>query len=226
MKSSLSNYLQPIATQEKTTKTGTARVLTSAECMEILDEKQRKKEQEAKEKEERKRERERKKIEREELAKKKNEERLEKLKKRQEEVAKKQMEVAARKAARAAKVTKGQRSTRGRDGTSTGFTAHSVSTTSVDPVPTSVALSSVSAQAIDPPSSLPGPSEVHDLASPVQQGSSTEEECECSFCYGSYCQDGREWVKCACGRWVHEQCMEDVYLDDDGQERFCPFCLN
>ena len=123
MKSSLSNYLQPIATQEKTTKTGTARVLTSAECMEILDEKQRKKEQEAKEKEERKRERERKKIEREELAKKKNEERLEKLKKRQEEVAKKQMEVAARKAARAAKVTKGQRSTRGRDGTSTGFTA-------------------------------------------------------------------------------------------------------
>ena len=49
-------------------KTGKACVLTSAECIEIMNEQQRKKEQEAIEKEERKKERERKKIAKDELA--------------------------------------------------------------------------------------------------------------------------------------------------------------
>ena len=49
---------------------------------------------------------------------------------------------------------------------------------------------------------------------------------ECAFCYGSYCTDGEEWVKCACNLWVHEKCIEDVYLDENCEERFCPFCLN
>ena len=52
------------------------------------------------------------------------------------------------------------------------------------------------------------------------------EACECPFCYRSYQLDGEEWLMCACGRWVHEQCMEEVFLDIDGEERFCPFCLN
>ena len=51
-------------------------------------------------------------------------------------------------------------------------------------------------------------------------------ECECSFCGGTYCGDGQVWVKCGCNNWVHEQCIEEVFLDDYGKERFCPFCLN
>ena len=61
----------------------------------------------------------------------------------------------------------------------------------------------------------------------VQQEPTTEDdsECECT-CYGAYCQDEEEWVRCACNRWLHERCMEEVFLDDQGQERFCPFCFN
>ena len=72
LNSPLSKHLEPIETPVKP-KTGRARVLTSMECIELLEEKKRKKEQEASEKEERKKERERKKLEREELARKKAE---------------------------------------------------------------------------------------------------------------------------------------------------------
>jgi hypothetical protein len=47
-----------------------------------------------------------------------------------------------------------------------------------------------------------------------------------AFCFGNFCTDGEEWLKCACSRWVHEKCMEDVHLDENGEERFCPLCLN
>ena len=33
---------------------------------------------------------------------------------------------------------------------------------------------------------------------------------ECCACFGQYCDDigtGREWLECACGRWVHEDCV-------------------
>jgi len=52
-------------------KTGHVRVLTSPECVQMLEEKERKKEKEAKEKEVRKKEWERRKIEKEQLQKKK-----------------------------------------------------------------------------------------------------------------------------------------------------------
>ena len=60
----------------------------------------------------------------------------------------------------------------------------------------------------------------------LQQEDSTEENCECPFCCGSFCQDGEEWVRCACSRWVHKQCVEEIFRDVNGEERFCPFCLN
>ena len=69
----LKNYFDLLDTvlEEKTVKTGKACVLTSAECIKIMNEQQRKKEQEAIEKEERKKERERMKIANDELAQKK-----------------------------------------------------------------------------------------------------------------------------------------------------------
>ena len=52
-----------------------------------------------------------------------------------------------------------------------------------------------------------------------------KEDCECSFCYELYRKDGKEWLECACCRWVHEHCLEDIIVDK-GQELFCPFCIN
>ena len=31
---------------------------------------------------------------------------------------------------------------------------------------------------------------------------------------GEYCEDWKEWLQCACGQWVHEQCLKDVTLDE------------
>ena len=48
--------------------------------------------------------------------------------------------------------------------------------------------------------------------------------CECTFCFEPYCKNGKEWLECACSRWVHELCLEDVIIHN-GQERLCPFCI-
>ena len=39
---------------------------------------------------------------------------------------------------------------------------------------------------------------------------------ECCACFGQYSDDiesGREWLECACGRWVHEDCVENIVYD-------------
>ena len=53
----------------------------------------------------------------------------------------------------------------------------------------------------------------------------------CCMCFGTHEDDilegaGAEWISCACGRWLHEDCGEDCITDENGQERFCPFCLD
>ena len=47
---------------------------------------------------------------------------------------------------------------------------------------------------------------------------------ECAFCFGVYCNNGEEWIQCACGKWVHEDCIEELFNDASGQEKFCPSC--
>lgn len=54
---------------------------------------------------------------------------------------------------------------------------------------------------------------------------------ECCVCFDTYDEDvaletGRDWVECACQRWLHEECAEDCVIDPNGQERLCPFCLD
>ena len=34
------------------------------------------------------------------------------------------------------------------------------------------------------------------------------------------------WSVDGCGQWIHENRMEDRYVDANGEERFCPFCSN
>ena len=59
--------------------------------------------------------------------------------------------------------------------------------------------------------------------------SDIEEEL-CCMCFGSYSdvleQSGKDWIWCACGRWLHNNCAEDHRVDQSGQDRFCYSCLD
>ena len=53
----------------------------------------------------------------------------------------------------------------------------------------------------------------------------------CCICFGTYTDDvreqsGRDWIKCACSRRLHEDCVEDYKVDDSGKDRFCHYCLD
>ena len=59
----------------------------------------------------------------------------------------------------------------------------------------------------------------------------TIDENKCCVCFTLYDEDvqnksGKEWVMCACSRWLHEECVEDCVLDSTGKERLCPLCLD
>ena len=36
---------------------------------------------------------------------------------------------------------------------------------------------------------------------------------------------GEEWIRYACKRWIHEDCIDKVVIDADGKERFCSYCV-
>jgi len=183
-------------------KTGGARVLTSDECLQIMEEKALKKRMEAEEKEHRKTEREEKKRQREEEAKRKAAERAEK-KKQCEEQKKRKAEEKARKAAekarkveenKAKEKTINKRSTRKR-------------------------LPDVTKPPEPPPLKK---SRVDDSSDQINDN-------QCCVCFGTFYEDigtGREWVECACTRWLHEDCVDEVIVDTSGQERVCPLCLS
>ena len=166
VKSLLRKHLLPVTTNENTTKTGRAKALTSTECMEIMAEKERQKEQAAMEKQERKIERERKKVEKEQLSKRKREEREKK-----QEANKRRKEATAGKCAATKKCHKASSG-----GTRAASVASLVASSTIDPQPNTLA-----------------------------QPSTTDDDCECSFCYGSYCEDGEEWV-----RGVDAGCTRDI----------------
>lgn len=59
-------------------------------------------------------------------------------------------------------------------------------------------------------------------------GSSMDQtSCECVRTYGDDIQESTcaEWVKCACERWIHEECIDQVVIDSEGKERFCSYCV-
>ena len=37
---------------------------------------------------------------------------------------------------------------------------------------------------------------------------------------------GKDWVAGTCGRWLHEDCVDDCVTDSDGNERLCFVCFN
>ena len=46
----------------------------------------------------------------------------------------------------------------------------------------------------------------------------TEECCDCFSQYSDDIGTGREWLECACGRWVYEDCVENIVYDTNGKE--------
>ena len=57
-----------------------------------------------------------------------------------------------------------------------------------------------------------------------------EIDCECCECLGTYQKDvdmgnGAEWVKCGCGQWIHEECVENAVTDVNGAVRCCSNCI-
>lgn len=162
-----------------------ARVLTSAQGLAILKEKEEKKKKEAEEKEKRKQERVDKKKQREELAKKKAEERAKKAQEKKN--ASSQRKPVKRKSTSQPK----------------GLKLSKLSSTSSTSTSTSVSPGEPSSNSTD------------------------TECCECSRTYNEDVRQGTgvEWVQCGCGRWLHEECIDSVIQDADGQERFCSFCV-
>ena len=52
----------------------------------------------------------------------------------------------------------------------------------------------------------------------------------CCTCDGSYDQDvvegtGVNWLACACGRWLHKECVDDCIRDEE-KDHICPYCLD
>ena len=166
-------------------KTGKARMLTSSECIAILEEKERKKKAEVEEEERRKLEREAKKKEKEEEKRRKaGEKAKEKAKKAEGNVRGPAAKTASKKAVTTTRAAKRK----------------------------------------------------NEAAEPLaKRAKYSEEEVEvdcntCSICFGSYEEDllsggGDEWLQCTCGKWVHEECVEDCEADSDGNPRFCPSCV-
>ena len=193
--------ITPLTTKSNSTRTGSARILTSSECLAILEEQRLKKIQEAEEKEKRKLEREKKRKEKEEEMKRKKE----------EEERLKQRKAASSKAVAKKKVTTTKNSAK--KTTSTGSAGHTAPSTSSAPKETHT--------------SVKEPARKKRKVAKDDDTSEETDDWVCSFCFGNYGDDqGNEWIRCGCLRWVHEECVEDVIVDAGGTERFCPYCTS
>ena len=168
-----------------------ARLLTSTAALEILNEKERKKQQEADLKEQKRKEREEMKQKKLEEQSRKVEERTRKAEQRAKERAEREEEKARKAAEKAQKAqSKGKQPVkRTRDSTRSMF---------------------------QPEQKIP------------RLDVDSFDESECCVCCVMYDEDqsGKDWVSCACGRWLHEDCAYDCVVDGEGKERLCPMCLN
>ena len=53
---------------------------------------------------------------------------------------------------------------------------------------------------------------------------------ECCECLGTYQDDvkmgnGAKWIKCVCGQWLHEDCVESTATDVNGKHRCFYNCI-
>lgn len=175
-----------------------ARVLTSAECLAIIKEKELKKKNQEEEKENRKKQREEKKRQQEEEKKKKAELRLQREKERERKAQEK-----SRKADERSKKS------------ACGSSATGSSTASKDPPTRSQAKRALR----DSTNTVPAKRLCMETVD-------SNRCCVCLQSYDEDVElgCGVEWIQCACLRWLHEDCIIDCTTDSSGKERLCPFC--
>ena len=196
-RSPLSDLLNLPVQSTKPAKTGKARVLTSSECLRLLLEKEEEKKRVAQEKEKRKRERELKKKQKEEEQKRKAEEKVRKTAEREAAKALKEMAKADREAAKLAEKEKKKKDAR-KPG------AHSQKRQT-------------------PPMATTTRAKRNKLKENADDYINAD---LCCVCFGSYQEDigtGREWLQCSCTRWIHEDCVDDEDVEEEGG-RLCPLC--
>ena len=199
----ISKYLiqyVPVAPEKKkssTTRVTGSRVLTSAEGLAILREKEEKKQKEKEDKEKRKQERLSKRKQKEDLAKKK----------------------ANDKASKASGKSQKKSTTR-RSNTSSSRGVRIAGDHSSAGVHISSGEHS-SARNDEPPMVDAG------VTKDAPTFDTDYECCECLGTYKEDVEmgNGAEWVKCGCGQWIHADCIENTVTDKDGIERFCSKCV-
>ena len=189
-----------------------ARVLTSAKCAAILEEREQKK-KEIEDKNKRKAEREQKRKEKEDAAKKKAEERA----KKAEEAAKKRENRAKK---RTMPVPDANIQAKKRKTVSDPAVAGTSATADPSSSGSSDTGTSIKSRNSSRLSAAAARSDTFDT---------TINSDVCCVCYRTFEDDqlegnGLEWVQCVCGRWLHEECICDIDIDDQGRELFCPFC--
>ena len=198
----VSKFLAPLPTRDdggdKGKKTR-ARVLTRAEILTELEEKAEKKKREAKEKEKRKEERQRKKKLNEDKKRQKAEERAKKEKEKAAKKARQEKEKAEKKSKKAEeKSKKAEEQSR-----QMAKRARKRSVTNIDPQEENVRTKKA---------------RLGDIQSNIDSNT-------CCACFGDYADDtgtGREWLQCQCGRWIHEDCVEECM----SESVICPLCLS
>ena len=172
----------PRITRDKWTKTGSARVLTSTECIRVFEEKEEQKRLALEEKQKRKEEREVKK-------KQKEQELLRKKEEKERKAATKEVKRREKDAMQASKQQHKQAQSSKRAAAS---------------LATSQAKKSRTAENAD--------DEI--------------DSNRCCTCFGLYSDDfgtDREWLKCCCGRWIHEECVDEGDIDSSAT-KLCPLC--
>ena len=211
----LVQYVSPPPAKKSTTSTrviGT-RVLTSAEGLAILREKEDKKKKEIEEKERRKRERLEKKKEKEELAKKKAEEKSKKAS-------------LPRQSKRSSKRPAASRSSNQVESTSSLLSGPSHnSTTTTSEVGTSLSVVTMH-------DTVMHTTELNSTSSTatVAPAGLNDQDCECCECFGTFEEDiilgnEAEWAQCGCGRWLHADCINETAMDENGKPRMCSNCV-
>ena len=204
-----------------------ARLLTSAECLATLQEKEMKKKKALEEKEQKRKEREEKKKLREEELKRKAQERA----KKAEEKAKKAEEKARRDEAKARNAAESRSTTR-RKGKHSNINNADIAGPSCDKGNEHGEAETVSSMntRLNPVINTSNASGRYTGAVKKILDESIDTDI-CCMCFTNYEDDvhdgnGTEWINCPCGRWLHLDCAEDCITDQSGNERYCPFCID
>ena len=189
----LIQYVPPTAEKKKAASTRVTglRVLTSAEGLAILTEKEQKKKQEKEDKEKRKQERLDKRREKQELAKKKAEEKARnKGKNPPKRYKRKQLNNSSVEQASTSQDTASMTETLHEETSSITLPGCDLSSSGVTAAPD------------------------FDLDYQCSEYFGTYKE---DIDLGN----GAEWVQCECGQWIHEDCIDESVTGEDGKERMC-----